>query len=93
MAISIVSFYTTGIMTIYKSHVIVKLLIEKADQSVHRKEDIQMKTTMITSCPKYERLEALVNKQDLVSVCTFLIKRNQVVDPMLGIDLIRKICI
>lgn len=50
---------------------------KKADESVHRKDGIQMNTNMILSYLKHERYEALDSKQGLVSACTFLIERNR----------------
>ena len=42
---------------------------------VHRKDGIQMNTTMILSYIKHERYEALDRKQGLISAYTFLIER------------------
>lgn len=80
----ITNVYTIGIMTNPKYSVIVKQE-EKADRCVHGKEGIQMNAIMISSYLKHERYEnALDRKQSLVSVYTFLKKRNHMFQEKTG---------
>ena len=61
---------------------------EKADRRVHRKDGIQMNTTMILSYLKRERYaEALDSKQGLVSVHAFLRERNHMFQGKTGTNM------
>ena len=61
---------------------------EKADRRVHRKDGIQMNTTMILSYFKRGRYEkALDSKQGLVSVHAFLRERNHMFQGSAGMNM------